>query len=142
MDRRSFIRIGMAGAATGIIAPEFVLAGSLGKQLNDNPMAGGLYYTKEQPGRWAKKAGPHLPVMEKTDSGIRVTSGHPMKPNDHWIVKHMILDSNFNFIDERVFDPVKDKQAISEYTLSGQGGAIYAVSVCNLHDSWLSVIEV
>lgn len=142
MDRRSFIRIGMAGAATGIIAPEIVLATAHANKLNSNPMAGGVYYTKDNPGRWAKKAGPHLPIMEKTDAGLRVASGHPMKPNDHWIVKHMILDSNFKFIDEKVFDPNKDKQAISEYKLDGKSGFIYAVSVCNLHDSWLNVLEV
>ena len=141
MDRRSFMRIGMAGAATGIIAPEFVLADGHGNKLK-SPMAGGLFYTKENPGRWAKKAGPHLPIIEKTAGGVKVVSGHPMKPNKHWIVKHMILDSDFNFIADYVFDPTKEKQAISEFKLSGQKGTIYAISVCNLHDSWVSSINV
>ena len=61
MDRRSFIRIGMAGAATSIIAPKIVLAGSLGNKISSNNMAGGLYYTKDSPGRWKKKAGSHSP---------------------------------------------------------------------------------
>ena len=142
MDRRSFIRIGMAGAATGIIAPKIVLAGSLGNKISQNNMAGGVFYTKETPGRWKKKAGSHSPILEKTDSGIRVVTGHPMKANKHWIIKHVLLDSDFNFISENIFDPSKDKAAISAFTLSGQSGAIYALSVCNLHDSWLSVIEV
>ena len=142
MDRRSFIRIGMAGAATGIIAPKIVLAGSLGNKISQNNMAGGVFYTKETPGRWKKKAGSHSPILEKTDSGIRVVTGHPMKANKHWIIKHVLLDSDFNFISENIFDPVKDKAAISTFNLSGQSGAIYALSVCNLHDSWLSVIEI
>jgi len=142
MDRRSFIRIGVAGAATGIIAPEIVLAGSMGKKMSSSNMAGGVYYTKESPGRWAKKAGSHSPIIEKADTGIRVITGHPMKANNHWIIKHVLLDSDFNFISENVFDPNKDKAAISNFSLTGQTGAVYALSVCNKHDSWLTVLEI
>jgi len=141
MDRRSFIRIGMAGAASGIIAPKIVLA-AMGNKISSNSMAGGVYYTKEAPGRWAKKAGSHSPIIEKTDTGIRVVTGHPMKQGKHWIVKHVLLDSDFKFVSENIFDPNKHKAAISSFSLSGQSGAVYALSVCNLHDSWLSMLEV
>lgn len=141
MDRRSFIRIGMAGAAASIVAPTLILANPLGK-VSKSDMAGGLFYTKESPGRWKKKAGPHAPIIEKTYDGVRVTTGHPMKPGKHWIVKHVLLDSDFNFIAENVFDPTKDKAPISDFELSGQKGAVYALSVCNLHDTWLTAIEV
>ena len=141
MDRRSFIRISLAGASTGIIAPQMVLAGSMGKISHDK-MAGGVYYTKESPGRWSKKAGSHSPILEKSDKGMRVVTGHPMKPGEHWIIKHVLLDKNFQFIAENIFNPEKDKAAISSFELSGQQGVIYALSVCNLHDSWLSMIEV
>ena len=142
MDRRSFIRVGIVGATTGIIAPEIVLAGSLGKKMSSSNMAGGVFYTKESPGRWAKKAGAHSPIVEKVDVGVRVVTGHPMKPNDHWIIKHVLLDSDFKFITENIFDPNKDKAAISNFSLSGQTDAIYALSVCNKHDSWLTVLEI
>lgn len=142
MDRRSFIRIGMAGAATGIIAPQIVLAGSMGNKISSNGMAGGVFYTKDSPGRWAKKAGSHSPIIEKTDGGVRVVTGHPMKQGKHWIVKHVLLDSDFKFVSENIFDPYKDKAAISSFSLAGQSGAVYALSVCNLHDSWLTMLEV
>ena len=142
MDRRSFIRIGVAGAATGIIAPEIVLAGSMGKKISSNSMAGGVFYTKDSPGRWAKKAGSHSPIMQRTDAGIKVVTGHPMKQGKHWIVKHVLLDSDFKFISENIFNPGKHKAAISNFDINGQSGAVYALSVCNLHDSWLSVLEV
>jgi len=142
MDRRSFIRISMAGAATGIIAPKIVLAGVLNNKISSNSMAGGIYYTKDSPGRWKKKAGSHSPIVEKTDTGVQVVTGHPMKPNEHWIVKHIIFDKDFNFIGQHIFNPVKEKAAISNFKLSGQTGAVYALSVCNLHDSWLTVLEV
>ena len=105
-------------------------------------MAGGVYYTKESPGRWEKKAGLHIPAMEKTENGIQIATGHPMNAGKHWIVKHMLLDSDFKFIDEKIFNPEKDKAAISSHKLSGQTGVVYALSVCNLHDTWLSYIEV
>ena len=141
MNRRSFIRIGVVGAATGIIAPATVLAGPAGIKISNN-MAGGVFYTKESPGRWEKKAGSHSPIIEKVDAGVRVVTGHPMKPNDHWIIKHVLLDSDFKFISENIFDPAKDKAAISNFNLSGQTGAVYALSVCNLHDSWLTMLEI
>ncbi len=142
MDRRSFIRIGMAGAATGIIAPKIVLAGAMGQKVSQNSMAGGVFYTRESPGRWAKKAGSHSPILQKTDTGIKVVTGHPMQQGKHWIVKHVLLDSDFKFIAENIFNPAKDKAAISTFSINGQSGAVYALSVCNLHDSWLSVLEV
>lgn len=142
MDRRSFIRIGMAGAATGIIAPKIVLAGSMGKKIGHNNMAGGVYYTKDSPGRWAKKAGSHSPIIQKADGGIKVVTGHPMKQGKHWIVKHVLLDADFKFISENIFNPATQKAAISKFSLDGRTGPVYALSVCNLHDSWLSVLEV
>lgn len=144
MDRRVFIRLGMVGAATGIIAPKIVLAGPLGDKIssNANKMAGGLFYTKESPGRWASKAGSHSPIIEKTASGVQVVTSHPMDSGKHWIVKHILLDQDFKFIAENIFDPTKQKAAVSDFSLSGQSGSIYALSVCNLHDSWLTVLEV
>jgi superoxide reductase len=142
MERRSFIRIAIAGATTGIIAPKIVLAGTLNNKISNNKMAGGLYYTKESPGRWKKKSGSHSPIIEKTNTGIQVVTGHPMKLNEHWIVKHILFDKDFNYINQTIFNPAKDKAAISNFTLSGHSGEIYALSVCNLHDSWLSVLEV
>jgi len=142
MDRRVFIRLGMVGAATGIIAPKIVLAGSLGEKIGNNKMAGGLFYTMESQGRWVGKAGSHSPIIEKTASGVQVVTSHPMDPGKHWIIKHILMDQDFKFIAENSFDPSKHKAAVSDFSLSGQKGAIYALSVCNLHDSWLSVIEV
>lgn len=142
MDRRVFIRLGMVGAATAIIAPKIVVAGPLGDKVNGNKMAGGVFFTTESPGRWAKKAALHAPIIEKTADGVKVTTPHPMDPGKHWIVKHVVLDKDFKFIAENIFDPSKQKEALSEFKLSGQSGAIYALSVCNLHDTWLTVLEV
>ena len=68
MDKRSFIRLGIAGSAAGIIAPRAVLAAGMDKVLNSK-LAGGLYYTAEDVGRWNKAlADHHLPHLEKSVS--------------------------------------------------------------------------
>ena len=84
MDRRGFIRLSALGAAAGIIAPAGVLASS-------SSMAGGVYYTKDAPGRWSKKVGGHLPTIEVSGKKIQVTTSHEMKGYDHYIIKHVIL---------------------------------------------------
>jgi superoxide reductase len=37
-----------------------------------------------------------------------------------------------------MFNPDKDKAAISTFTLENYSGAIYALSMCNKHDLWLN----
>ena len=150
MNRRSFVRLGMAGVASSVFIPKMVLSKTSDKEkisqslkaINNTVMAGGLYYTKDSPGRWEKKAGSHSPILTKTDSGISVLTAHPMKEGDHWIIKHVLLDSDFKFIEENIFDPEKNKAAKSEFKLTGQKGVVYALSVCNKHDTWVNVLEI
>ena len=143
MNRRSFVRLGVAGVTSSVFIPEIVLSKTSALETISNPvMAGGLYYTKDSPGRWEKKAGSHSPILSKTDSGIKVLTAHPMKEGDHWIIKHVLLDSDFKFIEENTFNPEKDKAAKSEFKLTGQKGIFYALSVCNKHDTWVNVLEI
>jgi superoxide reductase len=41
-----------------------------------------------------------------------------------------------------MFDPLKDKAAISELSLEKYSGPVYILSVCNRHDTWMNVTEV
>ena len=138
MNRRQLMRLSLAGASTGIIAPSIALAGA------KPTMAGGVYYTEQAPGRWAKKVGGHLPNFEldKASGLLKILTGHEMKGFEHYIVKHVLLDANYQFIEEKMFDPMKDKAAISEHSVKGKSGVFYALSVCNKHDTWLNMIEV
>lgn len=140
MDRRNFIRLATAGSAAGLIAPGALLAAT------GHGMAGGVYYTSEAPGRWAKKVSPHLPRIEVARDGavrsIQVVTAHEMKAHAHYIVKHMLLDRNYRFLDEHLFDPIEDKTAVSEFQLGEYSGPIHVLSVCNKHDTWLNRIEV
>jgi superoxide reductase len=146
MNRRSFLRLSAAGAATGLIVPSFVHADAVQEALA-GPLAGKVYYTKESPGRWAKKAGSHVPVLEVQSGGdevsIQVVTSHGMHGYEHYIVKHILLSQDFGFVAEHMFDPEKDEAPISQFVLpSGYRGPVYAVSMCNKHDTWLNGIEV
>lgn len=146
MDRRNFIRLAFGGVTAGIIAPKLVLASSSSSPEKTPSMAGGLYYTKDAPGRWSEKVGGHLPNVEvsKGDGGtiLRVVTGHEMKGFEHYIVKHVVLDKDYNFIAEHLFDPTKDKAPISEISIADYRGVVNVLSVCNKHDTWLNVAEV
>ncbi len=141
MDRRQFIQLGLVGVSGALIVPKMVLA-----EVPDSPMAGGVYYTEKAPGRWSKKVVLHLPSIEldkgKDGLSIQVMTHHPMDGYEHYIVKHVLLDKNFRFLDENMFDPTKDKAPTSTFMLPTYSGALYALSVCNQHDTWLNMIEV
>ncbi len=135
MNRRNFIRVSTLGAATGMMAPTVALASTVS-------MAGGVYYTKEAPGRWSKKIESHLPIIEVSGKKIQVTTPHGMTGYDHYIVKHMILNDKFEFIDEKMFDPTQDKAPISQFDLGNYSGRIHVLSACNKHDTWLNMADI
>ena len=135
MNRRGFIRLSALGATAGIIAPTSVLASS-------SNMAGGVYYTKDAPGRWSKKVGGHLPTIEVSEKKIQVTTSHGMTGYEHYIIKHTILNDKFEFITENMFDPMKDKAPISQFDLGDYAGRIHVLSACNKHDTWLNIADI
>lgn len=141
MERRAFIRLGFLGLGSSVFAPHIALA-----RVSEQQMAGGVYYTREAPGRWNKKVTSHLPniEVEKTEGKVilRVLTRHTMDDYEHYIVKHMILDKEFRFLEEKMFNPLQDKEPLSEFALGQYSGPIYALSVCNQHDTWLNTAEI
>lgn len=142
MERRDFIRLSIASVGTGIVLPAMALAES--DKLLTTP--GDIYYTKDAPGRWSDKVATHLPNMAIERTGrnvtVKITTAHEMKGYEHYIVKHVLLDQNYKFINEYMFDPVKEKAAVSTFTLHDYSGSLYALSMCNKHDLWLNAAEV
>jgi len=136
MDRRSLLKFSLLGATAATI-PNVVLASKMAAP------AGGIYYTKIAPGRWAKKVGGHFPMVEKISGGkVKVVTGHAMDGYKHYIVKHIVLDKDNNFLAEKMFDPMKDKAPISTFDLGSYKGEIKVLSVCNKHDTWVNSIMV
>ena len=142
MERRDFIRLSVVSVGAGIVAPTIVLANS-DKQVKG---ASDIYYTKDDPGRWSGKVATHLPSIEIEKTGgkvtVKIVTAHEMKGYEHYIVKHVLLDQNYKFLDEHLFDPSKDQVAISTFTLNDYSGSVYALSMCNKHDLWLNGAEV
>jgi superoxide reductase len=142
MERRDLIRLGLTGVVAGAVLPQRLLAGEAPAD-----MAGGVYYTADSPGRWSGKAGSHQPDLEKKvgpDGSVvvTVTTNHDQNGYVHYIVKHQLLDGDYRFIAETMFDPNKDEPE-SSYTLPpGYKGMVYALSLCNKHDLWLNGMEV
>jgi superoxide reductase len=141
MNRRRFIGFGVAGVGGAVLAAKPALAG-----VNESSMAGGVYYTAEAPGRWSKKVLSHLPEVEvvKQEQGavVRVRTRHLMEKYDHYIIKHVVLDSDYTFVAEKSFNPLEDEEPQSEFVLGDYSGRIYVLSVCNLHDTWMNSAEV
>jgi superoxide reductase len=142
MERRDFIRLSAASAGASLIIPTLALAA--GDELST--ASKDIYYTKDAPGRWAGKIATHLPTIEITKaentSTVKIATPHEIKGYEHYIVKHVLLDKNYKFIDEHLFDPTKENAAVSTFTLNNYSGAVYALSLCNKHDLWLNSAEV
>lgn len=103
------------------VAPSLAMAGSSKSAASSSIMAGGVYFTKANPGRWAKKVDGHLPNIEVLksdgDTVVKIVTAHEMNCHGHNIVKHIVLDGGFKFIAEHMFDPAKDKAPISEISV-------------------------
>ncbi|MEN9596174.1 MAG: hypothetical protein RL236_608 [Pseudomonadota bacterium] len=138
MNRRDFMRLGLAGAGLMTLNATPLLAETKSAQ----PMgAGGLFYTKENAGRWAGKIATHLPAVEIEKSTVKVTTAHEMNGFEHYIVKHVLLDKNYQFLDEHFFNPTIDKIAQSTFNLPNYSGTLHVLSLCNKHDLWLTTVE-
>lgn len=142
MERRNFIKLGVASVGAGIVVPASVLA----EKPKQQAVISDIYYTQESPGRWSEKVAGHLPSIgiEKKEGKVivKVVTAHEMKDYDHYIVKHVLLDKNYKFLDEYLFNPTKDKVAISTFTLDNYSGDLHVLSMCNKHDLWLNSAKV
>ena len=142
MDRRLFIQ----GVGTvSVIMPTVAWATPTDKLCYPD-LAGGLFYTESAPGRWREKVASHLPQLEtqitKGLVKLRAVTNHEMRDYEHYIVKHILLDKDFKFLDEHFFNPMVEKTAVSEFEVNDYKGTLYVLSVCNKHDTWLNQLDI
>lgn len=142
--RLSRLLLGLGGLA--------VLAGALSVWAQSvvmigGPMAGSVFFTRDEPGLWASEVDRHVPEV-RTESApggttaVTIRTPHPMDGYKHYIVKHKLLDAHFRLLSQKTFDPTRD-QPLSRHVLpAGYRGPVYAVSVCNLHDTWIEGVMV
>jgi superoxide reductase len=137
MGRRNFIKLTTTAgltSLTGLYLPKVVLAKS---DIINSPLAGKVFYTENNPGRWNNKVKGHLPTFVKTNKNLEITTGHEMNGYEHYIIKHMLFDEKFNLFNEVMFNPNNDAP-ISNHDISKLNNKIYALSLCNKHDAWLN----
>jgi len=97
----------------------------------------GIVYTKDNTGKWAKKARSHAPKVKIEGKKVTLTTKHPMSEK-HYIVRHTLVSADGKVIGSKTFYP-SDKEAVSIYELSFISGSnLYATSFCNLHDFWVT----
>ena len=97
----------------------------------------GIIYTKENPGKWAKKVATHAPKVNIEGKNITISTKHPMSEK-HFIVRHTLVAADGKVLGEKTFYP-SDKVAVSTFEIPvDHGSKFYATSFCNLHDLWLT----
>ncbi|MFC4269970.1 hypothetical protein GQF03_05515 [Sneathiella chungangensis] len=139
MHRRLFLKgLGVIGVASSVVLPKIAFAGDMLDPMGSK-LAGSLYYTKDAPGRWKGKEETHVPMIERSGNSIEVTTGHEMDGYVHYIIKHILLNENLEFVEETLFNPEIDAP-ISEHDITGLNNRLYMVSLCNKHDAWLNML--
>jgi len=130
-DRRDFLKKSIFLAAGMVVAKSATALASTG----DFPS--GIVYTKDNPGKWAKKVGSHAPEVKVEGKKVTLTTKHPMSEK-HYIVRHTLVSAEGKVLGSKTFYPA-DKKAVSTYELpSNLGFKFYATSFCNLHDFWVT----
>jgi len=131
-NRRNFLKASLAIAA-GASAGNIAIASA------DNDMLPkGVIYTKQHPGKWAKKVKSHLPVVTVEGGRVTVETKHGMS-DKHFIVRHTIVAENGEVLGEKTCYP-SDEEAKSVFELPAGKTALYATSFCNKHDMWVAMI--
>ena len=133
-NRRDFLKTSLvisAGVVATNSAPVFASTTAFQK---------GIIYTKDNPGKWAKKVGGHLPIVTVDGNQVTIETKHGMS-EEHYIVRHTIVSGNGEVLGEKTFSPT-DEKALSVFKLEGKYSVLYATSFCNKHDLWVSEFSV
>ncbi|WP_196221377.1 desulfoferrodoxin family protein [Sansalvadorimonas verongulae] len=143
MNRRTFLSTSTALTSTAVaLLVQPALVKGEHKKLSSNALWGTLIFTAENPGRYSSKAKGHLPTVTVFDTPqgktIRVETSHEMNSYQHYIVKHQLFDQHLQLIGEHMFNPKVESQPVSLFTLEDYSGPLYAISLCNKHDAWLT----
>jgi len=133
--RRDFLKKSM------LVAGGLVMGNSAKVLAAPGNCLSGVIYTKDNPGRWAKKAGAHAPIVSVEGKKVTITTKHGMSEK-HYIVRHTLISADGKVLGAKTFYP-SDPKPVSTYVISAEAGSrFYATSYCNLHDFWLTEFRV
>ncbi len=133
-NRRDFLKSSLLVSA-GIFAASIVPAFG-----SSTVFPKGIIYTKDNPGRWAKKVGSHSPIVTVKGKQVTIETKHGMSEK-HYIVKHTLVSGDGKVLGEKTFYPT-DKKPVSVFELEGKHSVLYATSFCNKHDLWVTEFSV
>jgi len=137
--RRNFLKKSILVAA-GMMAGGYSKAFASQKKETSTAFPSGIVYTRENPGKWAKKVGSHAPRIKMEGKRVTITTMHPMSEK-HYIVRHTLVSEEGKVLGEKTFYP--SHKAVSTHELpADHGSRLYATSFCNLHDLWVTVFNV
>ncbi len=140
-NRRNFLKAGLAVGVTSALSACITTESKTASNTASLPnFPKGIIYTKENPGKWAKKVGGHLPEVKVEANKITVKTNHGMSKM-HYIVRHTIVNSEGEVLAENTFFP-DDDEPISVFELSVTDETLFATSFCNKHDFWLTPFKV
>ena len=130
-NRRDFLK------KTVLMAGGLVLGKSAKAFAQAGPFPAGIFYTRQNPGKWAQKAGSHAPEVSVEGNRVTITTFHPMLEK-HYIVRHTLVSADGKVLGAKTFFP-SDPKAVSTYELPEKDGSkMYGTSFCNLHDFWVT----
>jgi len=130
-DRRNFLKGSL------IAASALVVTSASFTNATTAPAYTNVVYTKENPGKWGKKVGSHLPSITVKGSKVTLFTKHGMAAK-HYIVRHTLVLEDGTVVGAKVFQAT-DKEARSSYELpAGYKGKVFGTSFCNLHDFWVN----
>lgn len=129
-DRRDFLKGSLVAASALVVGSTSFANASTAAYTN-------VVYTKDNPGKWDKKVGGHLPSVTVEGNKVTLFTKHGMSAK-HYIVRHTLVLEDGTVVGAKVFQPT-DKEAKSSYELpAGYKGKMFATSFCNLHDFWVN----
>ena len=144
LSRRRALLMAGGGAAALLTAGGPAVAAGADMRTNLRALAGKIFYTADRPGRWKGKEGGHSPLIKVDKKGgdvlVRAATKHGMS-GSHYIIKHILLDGEHNYVNEQIFDKAFDNPR-SRFELNGYTGRLFIVSMCNLHDNWINWADV
>ncbi len=144
-DRRNFLKASLAVGATSALSACSMVQKADAQASNSSAASAvnfpqGVIYTRENPGKWAKKVGGHAPVVEVVGNQVTITTNHGMS-SKHYIVRHTIVTQDGEVLASKTFTP-DDDEPISSFDISVTDETLYATSFCNKHDFWLTTFTV
>ncbi|RKZ90321.1 MAG: hypothetical protein DRQ43_11425, partial [Gammaproteobacteria bacterium] len=89
-SRRTFLKGALSSTTAAAVATVAASTSTSSVFASSHNSMAGIVYTKENPGKWAKKVGGHLPSIKIAGQKVIVETDHGMSAK-HFIVRHTLV---------------------------------------------------